>query len=406
MSFGFWKVSRRGPLAKVRPSSRRVLNLETLEDRDTPSLLGGQVHLNTATARGQFDTVTASSVNGSRVAVWVHDVTATNQDLRAQRFDAAGNKVGAELVLADEATPERAPSVAMDNSGNFYVAYTRQTSSTNDDVLVRRFSASGTPASAPIQVAISPRREYDPSIACNRTGSIVVSFTRNFSPNDPDIAANVYSSTGVLQKALSIANSGSRKETNSYVARSVGTSNGNFSIAYMVNGKDIFVKRFNSAGNFLDTHSLAVTSAVETNPSVAMDFAGNTVVAYQSRTSSQSDIFARKISRTGVLSVPFAIRTGTSDETDPTVAMDFSDGDFVVAYQLKSPTLTTRNLFVTEVASTGKVRRSLSLASGVTTAVTRPAISISGTDQYFVGFTLANVSSDPGFGVFGRRGIL
>ena len=83
----------------------------------------------------------------------------------------------------------------MDASGRFYVAYTREDAldETDDDVLVARFSASGV-IQGITYVATSDKPEYDPSIACSRYGTFVVTYTRDFSSTDQDVEADTYDS--------------------------------------------------------------------------------------------------------------------------------------------------------------------------------------------------------------------
>src|SRR5262245_15291230 len=78
-----------------RPPTRRP-TLEMLEDRVVPALgkISAELHVNTKTARDQSQSATASDPSGNSVVVWTHQASSTNTDIRAQRYDAAGNKVG------------------------------------------------------------------------------------------------------------------------------------------------------------------------------------------------------------------------------------------------------------------------------------------------------------------------
>ena len=56
--------------------------------------------VNTTTRNAQFDSDNASSANGSSVVVWTDTFSPTDHDIRAQRFNASGGKVGPEIVVS------------------------------------------------------------------------------------------------------------------------------------------------------------------------------------------------------------------------------------------------------------------------------------------------------------------
>src|SRR5262245_9544903 len=125
-----------------RSRTRNRPRLETLEGRQLLSL-GAEVAVpvNTTTRSAKFESASASSASGSSVVVWTDTFSATDHDIRAQRFSSLGSKVGAELVVAASTKDERSPSVAMDDLGNFVVSWTETQPGGDTNVVAKRFNA-------------------------------------------------------------------------------------------------------------------------------------------------------------------------------------------------------------------------------------------------------------------------
>ena len=212
--------------------------------------------------------------------------------------------------------------------------------------------------------------------------------------------ARRYSSTGTLTNTTFVAASYTNNETLSAVAHGMGF-NYNFSIAYVVDGVNVSLKRYNSSVSVLGTHAVAATANSETNPSVAMDNYGNTVVAYEKYVSPDWDIYVLKVSSTGVLSATWAIQTGSYDDKDPSVAMDYTDGDFVVAYhQYRSAS--AAYIYAAEVSTSGTLRATYYVS---TTTANGPSVCINSLDDYFIAYERF-ISDALGKEIYGRRGRL
>ncbi|MEX0283995.1 MAG: Ig-like domain-containing protein [Paracoccaceae bacterium] len=88
---------------------------------------GAEFLVNTNSAVGQFVPKVSDLPGGGFVATWVtSDFAADGSDwaIKAQRFDAAGAKVGAEFLVNTEATNrQHVPTVATLDNGNFVIAW-------------------------------------------------------------------------------------------------------------------------------------------------------------------------------------------------------------------------------------------------------------------------------------------
>ena len=95
-----------------RASRSTIARAASRTHQKTPSAL-------TAWWRRQWSSSVSS--NGSSVVVWTEAKSSTDTDVKAQRYDALGHKVGGEVVVATGRNPQHNPSVAMDGSGGFVV---------------------------------------------------------------------------------------------------------------------------------------------------------------------------------------------------------------------------------------------------------------------------------------------
>ena len=179
----------------VRPGTRRSRRsrpaLESLEGRQLLSLGPEMISpVNTTTRNNQFDADNASSVNGSSVVVWTDQFSVTDHDIRAQLFNAAGAKVGPEIVVSFSSLDENSPAVAMDSHGNFVVSWTQIQPGGDTNVVAQRFSSAGSRQGALIPVGAGTFREHDSDVAMSagarspsRTFATPTTTTRTSSPS-------------------------------------------------------------------------------------------------------------------------------------------------------------------------------------------------------------------------------
>ena len=116
---------------------------------------GDEVLVNTVTAGAQGESSIASLQNGGFIVVWTDESAQGNDTslagIKAQRFDADGNKVGSEFSVNTTTFGfQFRPSVVELASGKFVVTWTDtnapNTSFTNSDVRGQLFNADGTPS--------------------------------------------------------------------------------------------------------------------------------------------------------------------------------------------------------------------------------------------------------------------
>src|SRR6266699_2499734 len=94
--FHLW--ARNGTRRGARPRAVPRLECEALEERTVPSLSGAQLFANSLPPGSQA--VVAGNAGGRSVAAWTVANNPIDHDIHAQRFDAAGQKVGPEVLIA------------------------------------------------------------------------------------------------------------------------------------------------------------------------------------------------------------------------------------------------------------------------------------------------------------------
>jgi Ca2+-binding RTX toxin-like protein len=139
--------------------------------------VGPETLVNTTSLDDQFGYGTATLVDGRYVSVWM-DWTGSNQRVKAQIFDAAGTKVGAELSVSPATSHDEEASVAALADGGFIISYTRQINSGGDiprDVIAARYDAAGIKHPGEVAIATAPNlREEGSNIAASGSGYAVV----------------------------------------------------------------------------------------------------------------------------------------------------------------------------------------------------------------------------------------
>jgi len=394
-SFRQW--ARSGTRTGARPQPVRRLECEPLEDRLLPSLTGANFLVNTTKTRLQNQPSVASSLTtGCYVVVWTDHKATNDPNIKAQRYDAGGHKIGKEITVEGSRQIDHDPVVAMDAHGNFVVVWTRDFYASDTDLWAVRYRADGTRLSSPFRVATNYKAEFDPSVAMAGNGDFIVGYTLRFNGSDTDVYAKMFKANGTLARTISVAAS-TRPEGQSSVA---ATADGRFDIA-CTDSNNIILQRFSKYGVRLGSVAVAKTTRTERAPSVALDGNGNAVVAWQVQVGSNWNVQARRVSSSGVLGSVITVQATAAQETGPSVSIDPTTRRFVVAYQ--SVTGSTKAVKVTELSAAGSVVRTATMG----TNLTGPAVAVGANHTYLVAAnSILGNSLDPDGGIFGRRGLL
>src|SRR5262245_57801625 len=116
--------------------------------------------------------------NGSFVITWVHHSSATNDDIYAERFvisNGVPQGQGIFVVNAD-GNSEAHPTVAMQQNGIFDIAYERQFSGSDWDILANQYDGNGALVRGDVHINFDASTELNPSISMDNNGNAVVAY--------------------------------------------------------------------------------------------------------------------------------------------------------------------------------------------------------------------------------------
>ncbi|WP_051312744.1 T9SS type A sorting domain-containing protein [Sporocytophaga myxococcoides] len=304
---------------------------------------GAEFIVNTYTPGRQSNPAIAMDDNGNFVIVW----TSSGQDgnsggVFGQRFNAAGQAIGSEFQVNTTTTGNQySSSVAMDSDGDFAVTW----SSPNDadpsyGVYARCFDATGAAKTGEIHVnTYTTGVQRFSTIAMDNDGDFVVAWQSDQDGSSYGIYGQRFNANGVPQGAEFRANT---ITDNSQKSVSVAMDqDGDFVMAWQGSGQDgsgdgIFAQRFNANGVAQGTEFRANTyiTASQTFPSVAMND-NEFVISWTSfgQDGSDNGIYAQRFNSAGITQgEEFKVNTYTTgSQNTPSVAID-NDNDFIIAW--------------------------------------------------------------------------
>jgi hypothetical protein len=376
--------------------------LETLEDRTTPSIGSGFTISNSTL--DDTRPATASSSNGMAVVVWSQETAAGQRNLFAKLYDAAGAQVGDTISVSNDNDDEFGVDVAMDAVGNFVVTWTRDfnNAGTDFDIHFALFSNTGARRVAD-PVTSSSLVERDAHVAMNAEGLFIVAYTRVDPSGDTDVMAIRYDADGGRLGRIKVAAHETRREGHSAIDMA---DNGRFAVSFVrsvprnPDAQAVVVRSFGVGGKARGGYKIAVvTGDSVVDHDVGLDNAGNVTVVHDTgMPSGNENLFLRRVSAARVLGDALSLTTHTDFEGDPQLAVDRTDGDFVVAYRRLG---TADKVFVREFSVNGTSKGDRDLGGGTSDA----SISISGgTNRYFVAYEVTPTASNNN--IIGRFGTL
>lgn len=318
--------------------------------------LSSEFQVNTTTADDQTDPAVAMSLDNSFVVVWASDqqISGSGQDVYAQRFDARGQRIGAEFrVNRSTLQDQNNPDVAIDGSGNFVVVYQSDEQDNNTDgrdddgtgIVGQRFDRSGAPIGN--EFRINTRTENDqtaPVVAMNSQGDFVVIWTSEGQDGSgTGIFGQRYNNVGTpvgIEFQVNTATDGD--QLNPAVAID---DSGDFVVVWQSDsgrsdqdGYGIYAQRYSASGNPLGHEFLVnrTTQGDQITPSVGSDASGNFTVVWASENQGSDGfgIFGQRFSETG-RRIGGEFQINSEDENDqvlPTVAVS-PTSDYVTAWQ-------------------------------------------------------------------------
>jgi len=314
--------------------------------------------VNTTTKGVQFGSQVARDAAGDFVVVWgsFGQASGTSKyDVYAQRYDAAGDRQGSEFLVNTFTSGEQMnASVAMDAAGDFVVVWqsvNQASSASSYDIYARQYNAAGTALqnSEFLVNTVTSGIQRSPRVAMDAAGDFVVAWE-------------------------------------SYAQAGTGS------------GSDVYARQYNRGGTALQPSEFLVntfTDNQQQDPSVAMDAAGDFVVAWDSSFQASSnntyDVYARQFKADGsaLQASEFLVNTVTDDnQLGQVVAMD-AEGDFVVAWEGadRAAYLTTNyNIFARQYDKAGTALQAsqFRVSTDTNTGQGQPKVAMDATGDFVV----------------------
>jgi hypothetical protein len=327
-----------------RSTSVRSRFVETLEGRrllsSTPVPLGDEATVNSYTAGSQslgFTRSVDSAANGNYVVVWESNGSGVAAD-KVGVFAALYTKLADGSYAKQEVRVDTLgtnPAVGMDDSGRFVVAWVVNSGSKKQvtDVYARRFNADGTPADAGRMVnSYTAGTQQWPTVAA-ATGSYVIGWNSDGQDGSGHgVYAKRFTATGIEQAPPTGVPRGTGNEfrVNTYTACTqsypvaAADDAGNFACAWTSSplnrsvgqdgdGGGVYAQRFGAAGHLQGAEFQVnqTTRNWQQSPRIGMSGTGDFVVAWESRTDTSNDVYARRYGAVGgALSAEFLVDAG------------------------------------------------------------------------------------------------
>jgi len=402
--------------------SRRTPGFEALEERSllSATALGAEYQVNTTVTQDQRTIAIGSNPQSTQVTIaWVSvSEDGGGEGVYAQRYDLDGAKVGTPfLVNVTKSGNQGAPAVAMDAFGNFVIVWQSATGDgSGQGIYGRRYGYDATPLATEFRVnSTVTGDQLAPAIAMDDAGNFVVAFhSASRDASGMAVIARRFNAAGTAQ--------GNDFQVNQLVAGDqqsaaiAMSATGQFTIAWQSAGQDgdggtIVARRYSSAGASLGNEFVVnqFTVGNQTAPSIAANADGSFVVAWQStgQDGSGETIVARRYSAAGAaLAAEFIANQVTSGaQANPSVT-SATDSGFVIAWQSalqdgNSDAVVARQYTASGVAADNE----FVVNTFVTGAQNNPAVGMEANGDFLVAWQSPGQEAGGGttLGAFARR---
>jgi hypothetical protein len=357
------------------------------------------------TAGDQHGPSIGMDARGNYVVVWNGSDGALD-GVRGQRFDAAGNRVGAEFIAnTTTAGVQTDAHVSMDRRGEFVVAWTDYQGGM--EIKARRFDRSGAAVGAEFRVnAYTTGSQTGPSVALDAGGNFMVAWQ----------GADA-SSSGVFGHRFGASGNsvGADFAVNTYVTgaqgdpHAVATSNG-FVVTFVgpdASSNGVHARRFDANGAPVGgDFSVTTAAASQFAPAVAALPQGRFVVAWTSyaQDGSHNGIIGRVFDANGTpVTAEIPVNTHTTNaQSFPAVAAD-EQGNFVVIWESVLQDGSASGVFGQRFTAAGARRGSEFQVNAFTTGEQMELAVAAESAGTFVGVWGSSGQDGSGNGIIGRR---
>jgi VCBS repeat-containing protein len=327
---------------------------ETFTDVPSQRLVAADEAVHDTNEIGVGKSAVTSLADGGHLVVWSsYDQTPDSSEwgVFAQRYDAAGEKVGtAFLVNTYTSLTQISPSAAGLPDGGFVVtweSYDQAPDSSDSGIFAQRFNASGIPVGNAFLVnQTTTGGQLESSVSVLANGNIVVTWSGfNSDSTDSEIYARIFTPnaggmTAVTGEFVVNTNTNGFQSTSSETV--AGLAGGRFAVVWDDSsgqdgsGPGVFLRVYEANGTAVNASQVqanTTTAGEQYQASIAALSDGSFVATWVSDDGSGSEIFARRFDANGNgLGDDFLVNTWTEGTQSAPKVNGLADGGFVVAW--------------------------------------------------------------------------
>ena len=311
--------------------------------------VGGEFRINSSTIGAQGASVIAALPGGGFVVAWQSNhVVASNNEIYAQRYDAAGVPQGGEVRVNTTLTNNQlGPAIGVLADGGYVIGWngTLDGTSPNAGYHAQRFDAAGNPQGGEFRVNTTTAGQQlnnsNNAIAGMSDGGFVITWqSQNQDGSGYGVYARRYDAAGV---AL-----GGEFRVNSFTTGDqttpgvVALSGGGFVVVWQSNGQDgssfgIYAQRYDASGAALggEFRVNSFTTGEQSTASLAALDDGGFVVTWHSMLLDGSNfgVFGQRFDASGAaVGDEFPVNTHTNDRQGDSSVVGLGDGSFVIVW--------------------------------------------------------------------------
>src|SRR3989339_573504 len=234
---------------KTKPTERQLENIKNILTDDF--LVNEDTTI--ANIEHKYPSI-AMDGTGNFVIAWM-DYRSGNNDIYFQRYSSNGTVLGVNTKVNDDAgtAGQAYPSIAMDGIGNFVIAWIDARNS-SDDIYYQRYNSIGITQGVNVKANddLGTTSQYAPSIALDGIGNFVIAW-HDYRNNNYDIYYQRYNSIGIAQGINTKVNNDTGTDGQYYPSIAMDGV-GNFVIVWLDNRyvlykPDVIGQRFYSNGS-------------------------------------------------------------------------------------------------------------------------------------------------------------
>jgi len=313
---------------------------------DTTFTPGAEFLVNTTTANDQLNPSITALSDGGYIIVW----QSSGQDgsgygVYAQRYNASGVKVGAETLINDFVNDDQIlPVITALNGGGYVIAWQSDTlDGYGRGIVAQRYDAAG--AKVGSETVVNTFTDYNqtsPAITALNDGGYIIAWTSIVQDSSgTGVYAQRFNANGGMVGSETLINT--TTDGNQSNVAITALSNGGYVITWNSHNQDggddlgVFAQIYNSAGEpvTMETQINTFFNSEQSNPSITALSNGGFIITWQSyeQDESGSGIYAKRFNSSGVLvgSETIINTTTSGNQLSPVVAA-LSDGGYVITW--------------------------------------------------------------------------